>query len=59
MYSESALKLYALKKMGIIKSNAAFWRDYENMSQKSDLDLCPYARELDANGINSQREIHI
>ena len=52
MYSESALKLYALKKAGIVKSNAAFWRDYENMSQKSDLDLCPYARELDANGIN-------
>lgn len=52
MYSESALKLYALKKMGIIKSNAAFWRDHDKILQTADFDLRPYARELDENGIN-------
>lgn len=52
MYSESALKLYALKKAGIIKSNAAFWRDHDRILQTADLDLRPYARELDEKGIN-------
>ena len=52
MYSESALKLYALKKMGIIKSNAAFWRDHDRILQTADFDFRAYARELDKNGIN-------
>ena len=52
MYSEIALSLYALKKAGTVKSNAAFWRNYQDMPQKSVLDLRPYARELDENGIN-------
>ncbi len=52
MYSESALKLYALKKEGIVRSNAAFWRDHEKILQTADFDLRPYARELEGNGIN-------
>ena len=52
MYSESALKLYALKKAGIVKSNAAFRRDHDKILQTADFDLRPYARKLDENGIN-------
>lgn len=52
MNSESALKLYALKKMGIIKSNAAFWRGDKEVPQTAEIDLRPFARELDENGIN-------
>ena len=38
--------------MGIIKSNAAFWRDHDRILQTADFDLRPYARELEENGIN-------
>ncbi len=52
MDSETALKLYALKKEGIVKSNAAFWRGYEKILQAADFDLRPYARELEEKKIN-------
>lgn len=41
-----------MKKAGIVKSNAALWRDHDKILQKTDFDLRPYARELDENGIN-------
>ena len=52
MYSESALKLYSLKKEGIVRSNAAFWRDHDKILQTAEFDLRSHARELDKNGIN-------
>ena len=52
MYSETALKLYALKKEGVATSNAAFWRGYDKILQTVDFDLRLYARELNKNGIS-------
>ena len=52
MYSETALTLYAMKKEGIVRSNAAFWRGYGEILQTADFDLRPYARELDEKGIS-------
>ncbi len=54
MYSQIALKLYALKKERVIKSNAQFWREFNNVDKIAhiDADIQKYAQELNENGIS-------
>lgn len=48
MYSKIALKLYALKKEQTIKSNAHFWREFNNLDKINDfdVDVQKYEQEL-------------
>ena len=47
MYSNLAIKLYAMKKTGIIKSNAHFWSDFsEEKVENLEIDLNFYKNEL-------------
>lgn len=47
MYSNLAIKLYAMKKTGIIKSNAHFWSDFsEEKVENLEIDLTFYKNEL-------------
>ena len=54
MYSQLALKLYALKKEKVIKSNAQFWREFNNVDKIDaiDVDFQQYAQELNDNGVS-------
>ena len=54
MYSDYALKLYALKRLGIIKSNANFWREFNNKSilDAYNVDLTIYKNELEQKDIS-------
>ncbi len=54
MYSQIALKLYALKKERVIKSNAQFWREFNNVDRIAaiDVDIHKYAQELNENGVD-------
>ena len=48
MYSKTALKIYALKKRGVIKSRSGFWKAYsdKNAVAKTDIDTAEAEREL-------------
>lgn len=53
MYSQLALKLYALKREGIIKSNTHFWREFScGDLETMDVDTTPYESELNKKGIS-------
>ena len=54
MYSKTALLLYTAKKAGIIKSNASFWRDFNNIDKLNSLNLNTEMEEshLKENAIN-------
>ena len=54
MISERATLLYAVKREGIIKSNAHFWREYSSADKLKNisLDLKNYAREIQNSGVN-------
>ncbi len=54
MFSDAALKIYAAKRAGIIKTNAQFWREYNNPEKIAGLDARtePYAEELRESRIN-------
>ena len=54
MHSKLALKLYAMIKLGIIKSNAMFWRDFfdETLINSFELDLNIFEKELQDKKIN-------
>lgn len=54
MYSKIALKLYALKKEQTIKSNAHFWREFNNLDKINDfdVDVQKYEQELKNNAIS-------
>lgn len=47
MYSDAALKLYALQREGILRSNAEFWRKFAHIPQRTG---SSYARALDESG---------
>lgn len=54
MYSQVALKLYALKKERIVKSNAHFWREFNDVNKINaiDIDVQKYNQESDNNDIS-------
>ncbi|MCD8308579.1 MAG: DNA-protecting protein DprA [Clostridia bacterium] len=54
MFSQTALKIYAAKKEGIIKSNAFFWREFDCAEKVNilNLPLKDYEREVNDSGIN-------
>lgn len=53
MYSQLALKIYVLKKEGIIKSNAQFWKEFTRDDLNSlEIDATPYKNELNKKGIS-------
>ncbi len=54
MFSQIALKLYALKKEKVIKSNAQFWREFNNVDKIAaiDVDIQKYTQELNENGVD-------
>ncbi len=54
MYSQIALKLYALKKEKVIKSNAQFWREFNNVDKIAAIDvgIQKYAQELNEDGVS-------
>lgn len=51
MYSQSALKLYALKREGVIKSNAQFWKARDVLSA-IEVDTSKYESDLNEKGIS-------
>lgn len=54
MFSQIALKLYALKKERMVKSNALFWRELNDAKKINaiDIDIRKYAEELKQSGIS-------
>lgn len=54
MYTQIAFKLYAAKKKGIIKSNAKFWKEFNDVSKVETLavDTQKYEKELAYSGYN-------
>lgn len=54
MYSQIALKLYALKKAKVIKSNAHFWRNFYNVEKinNADINIQKYEQELNDNDVS-------
>lgn len=54
MYSQTALKLYALKRERIVKSNAYFWRELNDVDKINtiDIDGQKYEQELDNNSVS-------
>ncbi|MCD8373331.1 MAG: DNA-protecting protein DprA [Clostridia bacterium] len=54
MYSQTALKIYAAKREGVIKSNAGFWRDFGGgkIIDSLCLPLAKYAKEVEERGIS-------
>lgn len=54
MYSQIALKLYALKKECRVKSNAHFWREFNDAEKINaiDIDVRKYAEELKRSGVS-------
>lgn len=54
MYSQIALKLYALKKDRTVKSNAQFWREFNDAEKINafDIDVRKYAEELKRSGVS-------
>lgn len=54
MYSQIALKLYAAKQVGIIKSNAHFWREFNSNDKINniDVDIQKYEQELNDNDVS-------
>ncbi|MCD8040120.1 MAG: DNA-protecting protein DprA [Clostridia bacterium] len=54
MFSQTALKIYAAKKEGIIKSSAFFWREFDCAEKVNilNLPLKDYEREVNDSGIN-------
>ena len=53
MYSQIALKIYALKKEGIIKSNAHFWKEFAQSDLSAfEVDTAIYEKQLNEEGIS-------
>lgn len=54
MYSQVALKLYALKKERIVKSNAHFWREFNDIDKINTIviDVQKYEQDLANNGVS-------
>lgn len=54
MYSQIALKLYALKKEQVIKSNAHFWREFNNDNKINvpNIDIQKFEKELNDSGVS-------
>lgn len=54
MYSQTALKLYALKRERIVKSNAHFWREFNDVDKINtiEMDVQKYEQELEDNGVS-------
>lgn len=54
MYSQTALKLYALKRERIVKSNAHFWREFNDVDKINaiNIDVQKYEQEFENNGVS-------
>lgn len=54
MYSQTALKLYALKKERRVKSNAHFWREFNDIEKinNTNVDFKKFEQEVEDNGVS-------
>lgn len=54
MYSQTAIKLYALKRERIVKSNAHFWREFNDFDKINEIniDVQKYEQELENNDVS-------
>ncbi len=54
MFSQTALKIYALKKERIVKSNAHFWREFNDIDKIDaiEIDVHKFNKELTNNGVS-------